>query len=188
MIRFASGSDAESLLKIYAHYIDTPITFEYTLPSAAQFQNRINRILSEYPYLVYEEDGVPMGYAYAHRHMERAAYQWNAETAVYLHPDACGRGIGTLLYQTLFRLLALQGVRRVYSCVTLPNPPSERLHLGTGFTEVGVYRQAGYKCGRWYDVIWYELSLAEHTDGEEPLPLCSIQDFPPALLQTLLQG
>ena len=186
MIRFASGQDAESLLKIYAQYIDTPITFDYSLPTAAQFQSNINRIASEYPYLVYEEDGVILGYAYAHRHMEKAAYQWNVETTIYLDKDSCSKGIGARLYSALLDLLRLQGVRSAYACVTHPNEKSERLHEALGFQKVGVYHQAGYKCGKWYDVVWYELILTEHKDGEEPLELGSIHDLAPMLLQMVL--
>lgn len=186
MIRFASGSDAESLLKIYAQYIDTPITFDYTLPTVTEFQSRINRIVSEYPYLIYEEDGVILGYAFAHRHMERAAYQWNAEATIYLDKSVHSKGIGTYLYSKLIELLRLQGIRNVYGCVTHPNEKSERLHEALGFQNVGTYHQAGYKCDRWYDVIWYELKLIPHEDGENPLPLSSIHDLAPALIQMVL--
>lgn len=177
MIRLANGSDAEQLLKIYGQYIDTPITFEYTLPTAAEFQDRINRTVSEYPYLVYEEDGAALGYAYAHRHMERAAYQWNAESAIYLDRGIRGKGVGTKLYSALIRLLRLQGFRTVYGCVTLPNPASESLHRKMGFQLVGTYHQAGYKCGKWYDVGWFELPIAEHLDGEGPMKPCSVWDL-----------
>ena len=75
--RFAAAGDAEDLLAIYAQYIDTPVTFETVLPSADEFRGR-------YPYLVLEEEGKIVGYAYAHRYMARAAYGWNAELSVYL--------------------------------------------------------------------------------------------------------
>ena len=94
MIRFASADDSASLLKIYAQYIDTPVTFEYELPTEAEFAERIRRISAEYPYLVWEESGVPRGYAYAHRHRERAAYQWNAELSVYVDSSFTSGGIG----------------------------------------------------------------------------------------------
>ena len=98
MIRFATEEDAQALLAIYAYYIDTEITFEYELPTEAEFRKRIRTVLEEYPYLIYEEAGNILGYAYAHRHLERAAYQWNVELTVYLHPDAVSRGIGRRLY------------------------------------------------------------------------------------------
>ena len=77
-IRFAAPDDAAALLRIYAQYIETPITFEYTLPSEEEFARRIRDIQAVYPYLVYIEDGEVLGYAYAHRFQERAAYQWGA--------------------------------------------------------------------------------------------------------------
>ena len=82
--RFAAAGDAEDLLAIYAQYIDTPVTFETVLPSADVFRGRIKEISAFYPYLVLEEEGKIVGYAYAHRHMARAAYGWNAELSVYL--------------------------------------------------------------------------------------------------------
>lgn len=187
MIRQAGGSDAETLLQIYAQYIDTPVTFEYTLPTVPQFQGRINRIASEYPYLIWQEEGQVLGYAYAHRHQERAAYQWNAETSVYLDRAHCGRGIGTRLYAALLELLKMQGVRTAYACVTLPNAASEHLHRSFGFADLGVQPQAGYKCGRWHDVIWYGLSLLPHRDGEEPLPPCGIHDLAPSAVRAVLE-
>ena len=93
MIRFATEEDAQALLAIYAYYIDTEITFEYELPTEAEFRKRIRTVLEEYPYLIYEDAGNILGYAYAHRHLERAAYQWNVELTVYLHPDVVSRGI-----------------------------------------------------------------------------------------------
>ena len=86
-----------------------------------------------------------MGYAYAHRHMERAAYQWNAELSVYLAKSAVGCGLGGGLYSRLMTLLKAQGVLSVFGCVTSPNPPSDRLHKRMGFKLVGTYLQAGFK-------------------------------------------
>ncbi len=77
--------------------------------------------LEEYPYLIYEDAGNILGYAYAHRHLERAAYQWNVELTVYLHPDAVSRGIGRRLYEELLRILTEQGICNAYSLITRPN-------------------------------------------------------------------
>ena len=81
--RLATEADAEVLLTIYGQYIETEITFEYRLPSLDEFRKRIRDILLFYPYLVAEEDGKVIGYAYAHRHMQREAYQWNGELSIY---------------------------------------------------------------------------------------------------------
>lgn len=99
--RLATEADAEVLLTIYGQYIETEITFEYRLPSLDEFRKRIRDILLFYPYLVAEEDGKVIGYAYAHRHMQREAYQWNAELSIYLDQKATSKGIGTELAKKL---------------------------------------------------------------------------------------
>ena len=142
-IRFAAPDDAAALLRIYAQYIETPITFEYTLPSEEEFARRIRDIQAVYPYLVYIEDGEVLGYAYAHRFQERAAYQWGAELSVYLDRGCVSHGIGSQLYTLLLELLRLQNVRTAYALVTLPNTKSEALHRHFGFRTVGAYTRSG---------------------------------------------
>lgn len=175
MIRFAKETDAKALLSIYQHYIDTEITFEYELPSEQEFQKRIRAVSEEYPYLVYEKNGEILGYAYAHRHLERAAYQWNVELTVYLHPDAVSRGIGRKLYEELLGILKEQGICNAYSLVTRPNEKSEKLHEAMGFTRLGVLKNTGYKNGKWRDVSWYEKQLNPYT--ENPSPFIKIGDL-----------
>ena len=176
-LRFARVEDAGALLDIYGQYIDTPVTFEYTLPSQAEFARRIRTISAEYPYLVWEEDGRPVGYAYAHRQRERAAYQWNAELSIYLDRERVSRGIGTALYTALMELLRLQGVRTVYGVVTLPNEKSEALHRSLGFVPAGVHHATGYKNGRWHDVGWFEKRIL--TTPGDPEPLRPAGQIPP---------
>lgn len=167
-IRLARVADSEALRAVYAQYIDTSVTFEYELPGEEAFARRIGEILSFYPYLAAEENGRIVGYAYAHRCQERPAYQWNAELSVYLERAQCGRGLGGTLYAALLELLRLQGIRTVYGVVTSPNEPSERLHRSMGFRCAGVLRHAGYKCGAWHDVTWFEKSIAPY--GGHPAP------------------
>ena len=131
-LRFAAEKDCRSLLAIYAQYIDTAVTFECWLPSEEEFTGRIRAITSNYPYLVCEDQGRIAGYAYAHRQMEREAYQWNAELSIYLDRAYTARGIGRRLYGALMELLRLQGVKNVYGGVTLPNAGSEGLHRALG--------------------------------------------------------
>ncbi len=160
LIRLASVADAPRLLEIYAPYVtDTVITFEYDVPSLSEFEERIQSISAEYPYLVYVENGVIGGYAYAHRMLSRAAYQWIAELSVYLAPEFQKKGIGTLLYQKLMELLELQNVCGFYALVTSPNPPSDRLHEKLGFSLAGMYHRSGFKHGKWHDVSVYERLL-----------------------------
>ncbi len=161
-LRFATPADSQSLLDIYRQYIHTNITFEYHLPSPQEFARRISSTLEFYPYLVLEEQGRPVGYAYAHSLRERAAYQWSAELSIYLDGAGAGRGTGKRLYTALMELLHLQGVKTVYGVVTHPNPASEGLHRSLGFDLRGIHRNTGYKNGAWLDVAWYEKAIAPY--------------------------
>lgn len=174
-VRLVKAEESEILRNIYQQYIDTNITFEYDLPSREEFSARIEEVLKEYPFFVCEKDGRILGYAYAHRQMERAAYQWNVELTVYLDKDARGQGIGTMLYQKLLDTLQKQGVRNAYSLVTCPNKASEKLHESMGFTKIGILKQTGYKNGRWLDVSWYEKKL--NPFEPDPGKLKNYRDF-----------
>ena len=171
VIRRAAAGDAAALLDIYAPYIrDTAITFEYDVPAAEEFAARIGDIARTHPYLVCERDGRPVGYAYAHNIRERAAYDWAAELSVYLAPAAQRQGAGTALYRCLIDLLAMQNLRILYGCVTLPNEKSERLHEKLGFAPVGVWHGAGWKFGRWHDVGWLEKRLGGDGAAQPVIP------------------
>lgn len=184
-IRFAKTEDSRALLDIYAQYIDTAITFEYGLPTEKEFAQRISSFGATYPYLVCEEEGRIIGYAYAHRQAERAAYGWNAELSVYLDQNAISRGIGTKLYHILMELLYLQGIKNVYGLVTSANPKSVHMHVALGFHQMAVQRNTGYKNGEWHDVIWFEKTLAPYE--ENPQPICSIHDVPKEQVEAVLQ-
>ena len=159
-IREAVPGDAPALLDIYAPYIrDTVITFEYDVPTAEKFAARIEETAAAHPYLVCERDGQIIGYAYAHRIRERAAYDWAAELSIYLAPEAQGQGVGTALYRCLIDLLEQQRLRILYGCVTLPNEKSQKLHEKLGFSLVGVWHGSGWKFDGWHDVGWFEKRL-----------------------------
>ena len=183
-LRFAAPEDVSALLSIYERYISTPITFEYTLPSLEEFARRVASVQTFYPYLVAEENGELLGYAYAHRIAERAAYHWGAELSIYLRPDAVRRGLGKQLYQSLIALLRLQGVRTVYGLVASPNPASEGLHRSLGFHRMGVQRNAGYKNGRWIDLLWFEKAIAPC--DVPPAPLTPIGMLPGEQVRAIL--
>ncbi len=168
-IRPAVPEDAGEILRIYAHYVrETTITFEYDVPSEEEFRERIRTISAEYPYLVCLVDGRIAAYAYAHRHMERAAYQWNAELSVYVDKALVHMGIGRALYQAVLEILALQNIQTVYGIVTSPNPGSQHLHEAMGFTRAVTFKNMGYKFGRWLDVAWYEKALGDHNADMKP--------------------
>ncbi len=168
-IRFSTEQDASALLAIYEKYISTSITFETEVPTVTDFAGRIRDITAVYPYLLLSDGGKAVGYAYAHRARERAAYDWYAELSVYLDPACTGRGLGKKLYGLLMDLLAMQGVRTAMGCVTLPNPASEALHASLGFRLAGVSYKAGYKDGAWHDVGWFEKPLGSYDVPPAPL-------------------
>lgn len=184
-LRFVSRNDVPALLDIYQHYIPTNITFEYVLPSYEEFSRRVTSISEVYPYLAVEDRGALLGYAYAHRIAERAAYSWGAELSIYLHPDAAGKGLGRRLYQALMDLLRLQGVRTVYGLVASPNPASEGLHRSLGFELTGVQHKAGYKNGQWIDLLWFERAIAPY--DAEPAPVIPVGNLPDKWIQPVFQ-
>ncbi|MGM9538275.1 MAG: GNAT family N-acetyltransferase [Candidatus Onthomonas sp.] len=185
-IRLAGPEDAPALLAIYAQSINTQITFEYALPTEAEFRGRILETSARYPYLVAEEEGQVTGYAYAHALRERLAYQWTAELSIYLDASVQGRGLGKALYSRLLELLRLQGVRAVYGCVTAPNPASEALHRSLGFQLSGAFHRSGYKNGQWWDVLWFEKVIGDY--GAKPETLLPFPQLEEARVRAVLSG
>ena len=159
-IRLAKPSDARSLLDIYAPYVEnTAITFEYEVPTIEDFANRIDKTLEKYPYLVAEEDGVVLGYAYASTYYARAAYDQAVELSVYVSQDARGKGVGSKLYDALEDLLDQMGYVHFLACISLPNEASLALHRKRGYQQVAHFPKIGYKFNRWYDIVWLQKSL-----------------------------
>ena len=114
-VRQATVQDVPRILEIYAPYVkNTAISFEYTVPTLEEFTQRFLGITAQFPWLVWEENGTVLGYAYGSAPFERAAFQWSAEASIYLCPEACGKGIGKKLYAALEKLLQDQGYRKVY--------------------------------------------------------------------------
>nr|WP_279672605.1 N-acetyltransferase family protein [Flexivirga meconopsidis] len=167
MIRDAVPStDAAACAAIYAPYvIDTEITFETEAPDAAEFQQRIERAQDQHVWLIAENDGDTVGYAYAVPFKARAAYRFSCEVSVYLAPSAHGQGIGGELYVELLDRLAKRGMRMACAGITLPNDASLALHRSLGFTESGIYRRIGWKHGRWRDVAWFQKGLGDDPDA-----------------------
>lgn len=171
-IRAALPADAEAIAAIYAHYVLTgPITFEIDPPSVMEMARRIADILPHHPYFVAEQMEGIVGYAYATRVYERAAYRWAVEATVYVAPDSHRRGIGAALYEALIARLREQGFRTVIGKITLPNPASVRLHESFGFKRAGVLARIGFKQDSWHDVGIYQLDLGGHpVPPPEPRP------------------
>ena len=126
-----------TLLAIYAPYVEnTAITFEYEVPTIEDFATRIEKTLEKYPYLVAEEDGLILGYAYASTYYARAAYDWAVELSVYVSQDARGKGVGSKLYDKLEDLLEQMGYMHFLACIALPNEASMALHRKRGYQQV----------------------------------------------------
>lgn len=163
IIRPVKQTDATDILAIYAPYVtDTAITFETEIPTLEEFSKRIEKIQKDYPYLVCEIDGKVVGYAYASKHRERAAYQYSVEVSVYVAQDYHRKGIGKALYEHLFAALEDYNYYSAYAGITLPSEKSIGIHKAFGFTEVGIYHKIGYKDGKWLDVIWLEKQLKDY--------------------------
>ena len=164
-VRDATAADAAACAVLYAPYVtDTVVTFETEPPTAEQMAERIAAAQRRHAWLVLEDDGAVVGYAYGGPYKERAAYRWSCEVSVYLEPGRRRTGGGRALYEALFARLAERGFRTAVAGMTLPNPASEGLHRDLGFEKVGVYRRIGWKHGAWRDVAWVQRTLASTDD------------------------
>ena len=165
--------DAEAIAAIYRPAVEeTGASFEEVAPDAAEMARRISRTLTRTPWLVAEDQGRAIGYAYAGPHHERAGYRWSVDVSAYVHPDWHRRGVGRTLYDALLPMLLRQRFVNVYAGIALPNPASVALHEAIGMRRIGVYERVGYKLGAWLDVAWYGLRIADPAlPPEEPIPL-----------------
>lgn len=171
VIRQATIEDAKDILKIYSPYVlETAITFEYEVPTLEEFVDRIRKIIEKYPYLVAEVKGEVVGYAYASTFKDRAAYDWCVETSIYLAKNMRGKGIGKMLYEALEEALKKQNILNANACITYAEAEDEyhtngsmHFHEKMGYRLIGRFHQCGYKFGKWYDMIWMEKMLGEHT-------------------------
>lgn len=184
--RLATPDDAEVLQAIYAPYVETTVTFEYVAPTVEEFRQRIIDRVSVYPYIVCEEDGVPVGYAYASRLYERAAYAWAVELSVYFAPNHRGRGMGRKIYDKILSLLKLQGVRTVHGKVTFPNPASDKLHNAMGFKLMATLENVGFKNGEWRSINHWEKQIGDFSCAPEPIT--PITELDPAKVQEILNA
>ncbi len=163
-IRPATMADAEKLLDIYTPYVlDTSITFEYEVPSIAEFRERIAHTLARYPYLAaVDETGRIVGYAYASAFKTRAAYDWSVETSIYIAKDCRGRHIGSKLYAELERILKKQNVLNACACISASYEESILFHKKCGYELVATFHKSGFKLNSWHDMVWMEKALGEH--------------------------
>lgn len=165
IVRDATPADALACAAIYAPYVrDTAITFETIPPTAEEMARRIATAQAGHAWLVLEDGGEVVGYAYGGPYKQRAAYRWSCEVSVYLAGDRRRRGGGRTLYEALFDRLAARGYRMAVAGMTLPNEASVGLHRALGFEPVGTWRRIGWKHGVWHDVAWVQRSLGDASD------------------------
>ena len=172
MIRAAEKADVPAMLAIYAPYVlETTVTFEYAVPTLLEFEDRFSAVTEKLPWLVWEEKGAVLGYAYASLPFTRAAYAWCAEPSIYLRSDARGRGIGKRLYAALEAILLELGYVVSYAIITGENAPSLAFHYALGYRKCGELVNSGQKFGRWLDVYWLEKRLnSVETPRNSPIP------------------
>lgn len=157
-IRPIQLEDAAQIAEIYDYYIqNTHTTFETEPLNAQEIQERISQIVKNFPYLVAEEEGEILGYAYASRFKLRQAYEHTVEVSIYVKNDAKQKGVGTKLYMELFDLLEETNIHTMIAGISLPNDASIKFHERLGFSKVAHFKEIGYKLGRWIDVGYWQL-------------------------------
>jgi L-amino acid N-acyltransferase YncA len=190
-LRVVTPDDAEALLAIYRPYVEkTVITFEYAVPETAEFRRRIENTLRRYPYLAARRGGELLGYACTGPFVGRSAYDWAAETTIYLREDQKRQGLGKRLYRALEDVSRAQHILNLNACIGYPETEdayltrnSAQFHAHMGYTLVGQFHDCGYKFGRWYGMVWMEKLLGPHP--ADPAPVIPFPALSPETLAAL---
>lgn len=194
MLRVATVEDAEAILDIYTYYIlHTAITYEITVPTVEEFRQRIRHILERYPYLVCVREGQVVGYAYASPMNPREAYDYTAESSIYVRHGLTKVGIGKELNRGLEEILKLQGVQTITACIATAEVEDAYLtnnsveyHRHMGYRLVGEFRRCAYKFHTWYNMVWMEKWLCDHKEAPKDFhPFPELKDS--LEVQTLLK-
>lgn len=161
MIRSISLEDIAAIRAIYNHYIKTTVvSFEEEAVSIDEMSNRVEQVQAlDYPWLVAEEAGRIIGYAYATVWNVRSAYKHTVLVTVYLSPDATGKGWGSKLYEALFEALKKRNVHVVIAGIAMPNQASVALHEKLGFNKIAHFSEVGFKFDQWVDVAYWQAKL-----------------------------
>ena len=183
-IRTARSEDAAALAAIYAPFVTgTVVSFEFDAPSVEEFQRRIEATSTAFAYVVAEvvESGEIAGYAYYGALRSRPAYQWAAETSIYLAPAHQGRGLGSVLVEAIERLMAAQGIALSVACITSDNARSIAFHERLGYEHCGEFCNCAFKLGRWLSVTWMEKQLLPCTEKPAERRTLTDADIEPVL-------
>jgi phosphinothricin acetyltransferase len=161
ILRNATSADVAAIAAIYNDYIaETLVTFEEELVLDGEMERRMTEIHSrDLPFLVAEIGNEIVGYAYANRFRDRAAYRFTVESAIYLASEQTGRGFGHTLYAGLIEALKTKSLHCVMGCIALPNEASVKLHERLGFVKSGHFPEVGFKFEKWIDVGYWQLDL-----------------------------
>ena len=169
-IRPVKISDADFCLSLYSKYVvGSAVSFELEAPSLEEFSNRIDTISQRFPYLVAEENGNVIGYAYASAYRDRAAYQWNVEVSIYVEDQNKKSGVATALYNQLFSELERIHICKAFAVIALPNDASIGFHDKMGFEKFATYKNVGFKLNQWHDVLWMEKTIQSPEIPTTPL-------------------
>lgn len=165
-LRPAVPEDAAKLVEIYKPYIlQTAVTYEYEVPSEEAFAGRIARTLDRgYPYLIAEQNGRIIGYAYAGSYGVRAAFQHTTELSVYLDMEKKGQGAGRMLYEAIEEALRKKDFHCLVAVIAAPDEEPDpyltrdslKFHKAMGYKKAGELHQCGYKFGPWYNIVHME--------------------------------
>ena len=157
MIRNAQPEDAQAICDIYNYYVlDTIVTFEEDSVLADDMADRIKKVSEKYTWLVYEQEGEIIGYAYAGEWKSRCSYRFSVESSVYLKNGFSNQGIGSKLYEALLKDLEKTDIHAVIGGISLPNEASIALHEKFGFEKIAQFKEVGYKFEKWIDVGYWE--------------------------------
>ena len=186
LLRLANLEDAPAIAAIYRPSVEhSIISFELEAPDEAEVRKRIAATLPTFPWLVAAIGQQVVGYAYASRHRDRAAYEHSVDCSVYVDQRAHRGGLARTLYTALFALLEAQHFHMAFAGISLPNEPSERFHAAMGFVPLGVYREVGFKFGQWRDVQWSQRPLDA---GSQARPIVPFSALDPAVIARALLG
>ncbi len=171
VFRNATLDDAPRILEIYKYYVErTVITFEWTVPTLEEFKGRMKRTMEKYPYIVAVQDGKIIGYSYIGAFVGREAYDWAVETTIYLDAAERHHGAGKALYLVMEEICRRMNILNLNACIGYPKEDDEYLtknsaffHEHLGYKMVGEFHDCGYKFGRWYDMVWMEKMIGEHS-------------------------
>lgn len=170
LIRPSTEHDLPAITRIYAHHVlHGTGTFETTPPSVDEMTARRADVLSKgLPWLVIEEAGEILGYAYGNWFKPRPAYRFSVEDSIYLAPEAAGKGLGRALLAELLAVLERGGIRKVMAVIgDSANAGSIGVHKALGFEPVGVVPSCGWKFGRWLDIVMMQRAIG---DGDRTPP------------------